>query len=340
MEESLVERKAELILGGDVRIPEGFRMPFRISRSTAGPGAGKSGAVFAFGGMRVKKGIVTSDGEFELVVEDGGYRITRGGKPFLDGVSIEPVIFHAPGQAFFNMDNRCIFRCIYCRSPNLGHGMRVSGEKMVSMIRGLPEDTTVSGIAITSGVADSVDGTVDGMIGCVSALHEAFPDLPIGVEPYVTEKSQIDAFRDAGASEMKMNVEAARQDIFAKTCPGLDYDLLFEMLGHAVSVFGRGMVASNVIVGLGETDEDIERALERLCSMGVVPGLRPLKAGPEELARISESIGTQAGADASRIVGLARLHKDILRKHGLGVSQFKTMCFACGCCDIVPFKDL
>jgi len=32
MEESLVRKKAELILGGDVRIPEGFRAPFRISK--------------------------------------------------------------------------------------------------------------------------------------------------------------------------------------------------------------------------------------------------------------------------------------------------------------------
>lgn len=340
MEEGLARKKAELILGGDVRIPEGFRMPFRISKSTAGPGAGKRGAVFAFGGTRVKKGIVTSDGDFELIVKEDGYSLNRDGRIFIDDVKIEPVVFHAPGQAFFNMDNRCIFRCIYCRSPNLENGSRVSGEKMVSMIRGLPEGTEIGGIAVTSGVVGKIGETVRDMVECVSVLHGEFPDLPIGVEPYVNEKSQIDAFCDAGVSEMKINVETARRDIFDLACPGLDQDALLEMLEYSVSVFGRGKVVSNIIVGLGETDEDVEKMMKKLCAIGVVPGLRPLKAGSEELVRISETLGTPAGADADRIVRLAKIQKRILAEHGLGTSQFKTMCFACGCCDLVPFKDL
>jgi biotin synthase-related radical SAM superfamily protein len=340
MEESLVRKKAELILGGDVRIPEGFRAPFRISKSTAGPGAGKRGVVFAFGGTRVKKGIVDSGGDFELIVKEEGYSLNRNGETFIDNVTIEPVIFHAPGQAFFNMDNRCIFRCIYCKSPNLEKGSRVSGEKMASMIRGLPEGTGIGGIAITSGVAGGIEETVRGMIECVSVLHKEFPNLPIGVEPYVNEKSQIEAFRNAGVSEMKINVETARKDIFDLACPGLDQDTLLEMLDHSVSVFGRGKVASNIIIGLGETDGDVEAMMERLCDMGVVPGLRPLKAGPEELLRISGILGAPAGTDAERVVSLAKTQKRILEEHGLDVSGFRTMCFACGCCDLVPFRDL
>lgn len=340
MEESLVRKKAELILGGDIRIPEGFRVPFRISRSTAGPGAGKRGVVFAFGGTRVKKGIVNSGGDFELVANDDGLSLTRGGDAFIDNVTMEPVVFHAPGQAFFNMDNRCIFRCVYCKSPNLENGSRVSGETMASMIRGLPDDADVGGIAVTSGVFGSVEDTVKDMIDCVSVLHREFPDLPIGAEPYVNDESQIDAFRDAGVTEMKINVEAARRDIFDRACPGLDQDIILRMLEHSVSVFGRGKVASNIIIGLGETDRDVEDMLERLCAMGVVPGLRPLKAGPEELMRISDTVGIPAGTDAERVIRLAKTQKRILMKHGLDISGFRTMCFACGCCDLVPFRDL
>lgn len=340
MEEGLVRKKAELILGGDVRIPDGFRIPFRISKSTAGPGAGKRGVVFAFGGTRVKKGIVSTGGDFELVVKDDGLSLNRDGALFIDDVTLEPVVFHAPGQAFFNMDNRCIFRCVYCKSPNLENGSRVSGETMASMIRGLPDGADVGGIAITSGVFGSVEDTVKDMIDCVSVLRKEFPDLPIGVEPYVTDKSQIEAFRDAGVTEMKINVEAARRDVFDRACPGLDQDIILKMLEHSVSVFGRGKVSSNIIIGLGETDEDVEAMMEGLCKMGVVPGLRPLKAGPEELVRISDAVNAPAGVDAERMIRLAETQKRILMRHGLDISGFRTMCFACGCCDLVPFRDL
>ena len=102
MEEDLIARKAELILGGPVRIPEGFEPPSRISRSTAGPGAGYGSLVFSFGGFRVKKPISSDRGDFELVAGDGGLSMTRGGEPFLDRVEIVPIVYHCPGQAFFN----------------------------------------------------------------------------------------------------------------------------------------------------------------------------------------------------------------------------------------------
>ena len=39
---AVAEKKAELLLGGPVRIPSDFRMPFLPSKSTAGPGAGSA----------------------------------------------------------------------------------------------------------------------------------------------------------------------------------------------------------------------------------------------------------------------------------------------------------
>ena len=82
MEEDLILAKAELISGGAVRLPKGYRPPVRFSRSTAGPGAGKRSLVFSFSGMRVKKAI-SDDGEFlydpsEMTISNPAIIVCRG----------------------------------------------------------------------------------------------------------------------------------------------------------------------------------------------------------------------------------------------------------------------
>lgn len=338
MEENL-RKKTRLILGGGIRVAGGTPMPFRLSRSTAGPGAGKASVVVSFDGYRIKKPI-TDDGEFLLSHNGSRYSLFLDGKPFLDEVALEPVVFHAPEQAFFNLDQRCVFDCAYCATPRLGKSVSkdLTPAKIVTMLKGAMESGNVKSFALTSGVASSVQETVDSMVECVKAVRESFPDLPIGVEPYVDSARQIDALRSAGADEIKINVEAASEEVFRKVCPKKEYSLAFDMLAHAVSVFGAGKVASNVIVGMGESDEDVRAVVERLASMGVCPGIRPLKVGDANRESLT-AVGIEPDMDADRLIRLAKMQKGAMADHGLSSNTFSSMCFECGCCDLVPFKD-
>ena len=74
-----------------------------------------------------------------------------------------------------------------------------------------------------------------------------------------------------------MNVETFDPEIFQKVCGELDLDWIMEALEHAVKVFGRGKVTTNIIFGLGESDRSILEGVERLAGMGIVPTLRPLR---------------------------------------------------------------
>lgn len=341
MEKDL-NRKARLILGGDVLIPKDFEIPVRISRSTAGPGAGKRSLVFAFDGMRVKKSISYDEGEFELRDDGGRLSIWNDGRVFIDEVRILPVVYHSPEQAFFNLDQRCIFRCVFCASPLLGVDATkdLTDDKIVSMIRSAERVSEIPSVALTSGVVGSVRETVDRMASCVRRLRREFPDKIIGVEPYVDSEEQIRQLKDAGADEIKINRETARDDIFRKVCPDLDRQRIFEMLEHSVRVFGKGHVASNVIYGMGESDDDVVGEMEMLASAGCIPGLRALKindANRENLVRI---LGELEPVTPERMVRLAEEQKIIMERHGLDTNTFRTMCFACQCCDIVPFRDL
>lgn len=341
MEEAL-RRKAVLTLGGAVRLPEGFELPVRMSHSTAGPGAGFGSAVFAFDGYRVKKTVSYDSGEFELVLgKRGRLSLTRRGRPFIPRVTIEPVVRHCPEQAFFNLDPRCMYRCAFCTSPLLdpSEDKHLSADRIMEMLDESVRTQDVRAVSITSGVVGSVEETVDRFVEVVSRVRAAYPDMPIGVEPYVSSREHIRMLKDAGADEIKLNLESPRRDVFARVCPDLDFDAVMGLLKDAVEIFGRGRVISNIIYGMGETDADLDVAMERLCSMGVLPGLRALRVNDMNRARLLEAgvRGEQVSPD--RAMRLAEMQKSSMRRHGLTTETSVTMCFACKCCDLVPFRD-
>ena len=336
MEEDLILAKATLASGGTVLIPKGYRVPVRISRSTAGPGAGSRSVVFSFGGMRVKKAISRESGEF--VFDPEKKTLSKDGAVVANDVSIIPVAFHCPEQAFFNLEQKCMFDCLFCSSPLLERDATkgLDAGKIVSMIR--ESKDKIDSIALTSGVKDSVEATVNRMVECVSRLHEEFPDKPIGVEPYVNTAEHIDRLHEAGASEIKINLETATDELFKVFCPSLDRDNIFDMLAHAVTVFGRGKVSSNIIIGLGETDEEVVQTVERLCSMGITPTIRGLRVGKYTSDMLSKN--NAKPPSPQRMIDIAKKVKQKLIEHNLDTRTFDTMCLRCTCCDLVPFIDL
>ncbi len=341
MEEDLIRRKAELILGGEVRVPSGHRLPVRISRSTAGPGAGSRGIVLSFHGMRVKKPICTEGGDFELVPVEDGLRLDRGGEPFIERVDLEPVIYHSPGQAFFNLDQRCEFHCLFCTSPSLGVEATkgLTPESIAEMVAEAAEREDFVSAALTSGVAGGIGETVERMARTVELIKGKVPWATVGTEPYVDSEEQLLRLRDAGADEMKINIETSDESIFRKVCPDLDRDLLHRMIEAAVDIFGRGKVSSNIIIGLGESDGSVVEEMERLAAMGCAPGLRPLKVNDSNHGPLEEALGPLPELDADRLLRLSREQKRVMDAHGLDSRTFSTMCFECGCCDLVPFRD-
>ena len=341
-DDETIRKKAILISGGGVKLPEGFDMPVRVSHSTAGPGAGSDAAVFAFGGVRVKKPISYTQGDFELRVEGESMSLTHKGEPFIDDVEIVPVARHCPGQAFFDLDPRCIYHCVFCGSPLLREEdfKNLDTEKIMDMLEETLAVQDLTAVSFTSGVVGSVEETVERLADVISETRRRLPGIPIGVEPYVTTREHIEALKAAGADEIKLNIQVARDDIFSKVCPDLDRQLIWRMLEASVGIFGRGKVLSNVIVGLGESDEDIREIVERLTSMGVVASLRAVRITKLNRQRLSDVLGDMGPVTPERLVRLATMHRQIMIDSGFTSMPSRTMCCECGCCDLVPFKDV
>ena len=233
------------------------------------------------------------------------------------------------------MSERCIFDCKFCPVPKL-QGKIKSDEEITQMVRDGLKSPELSAISITSGVWKTPDEEARKIAGVVKLIKREFGDrnVPIGVSIYATEGSS-ELLKEAGAEEVKYNIETVDREIFAKVCPGLSYDYIIRSLEHAVEVFGRNHVFSNILIGMGESDETVLEGMDMLASRGVIPILR--KTNPHPLRKDDINIEP---VSAARILKLAAEQRRIIEKHGLDTTKARTGCIPCTGCDITPVIDL
>ena len=322
------EIKAFLISIGSVSIDSSL-IPWSRG-STAGPGAGTSSVFFRSGKKRVRLSINKDSPLSILKVEgEGDVGVFYQGKELVRG-KLEPAPAHCPDQAFITLCERCVFDCKYCPVPKL-QGHVKSDEEVLSIIDEVLRTGNMKAISLTSGVETSIEGEVERVIKLLPALKKY--NVPIGVSVYPTEGCSR-KFYEAGASEVKYNVETMDREIFKKVCGDLSLDYILDRLREAVDVFGKNRVFSNFIIGLGESDDSVRDGIETLAQIGVIPVLRPVNPHP---LRAGDCFTERPSPE--RLLKLAKLEAEILQKYGLDPGLAKTMCPKCTGCDLVPFID-
>ncbi len=315
--------KARLLAAGAASL-SGEPAEKYIARSAAGPGAGGEGAVFfAMGGHRVKLALDPLS-FLEIVHRGGGVADLYFEGNLISGRLLEPG-FHCPDQAYITVTGSCVFQCRYCSVPHIG-GRRKTISEIVGMVESVRNH--ICAISITSGVLESIEEEEAYVLEVVKSLLPF--NLPVGVSIYPTEKTP-DLLKELGVAEVKFNLEAATPDLFRTMCPGLDYDRLWLVLDRSVELFGKNRVFSNIIVGLGETDEELEACVRKLVSHGVIPVLRPLNpvAGLAGMPRPT----------ADRLERVFAMHEEAIESAGLDTRMARTMCTSCTGCDLVPGRD-
>jgi biotin synthase-related radical SAM superfamily protein len=317
------ELKSRLLAAGSIRL-SGEPAEQYIARSAAGPGAGGKGAVFfAMGSHRVKLALDPLS-TIEIAHRGNGTADLYFDCNLIAGRLLEPG-FHCPDQAFITVTGSCIFRCRYCSVPKIG-GRRKSIEEIMGMVESVRQ--RIHSISITSGVLESIEEEEAYVLEVVK--HLAFFNLPVGVTIYPMEKTP-DRLKEIGVAEVKFNIEAATPELFSKMCPGLDYDRLWQVLDRSVQLFGKNRVFSNVIIGLGETDAEMEACIRKLTTHGVIPVLRPLNP-------VVDLAGTPRPT-AERLSHIFAVHGKALAELGLDPRLALTMCTNCAGCDLVPGRD-
>lgn len=315
--------KARLLEAGSAKIT-GEPADRYIARSAAGPGAGGEGAIFfAMGSHRVKLALNPTSA-VEVAHRGNGTADLYLDGQLVSGRLLEPGC-HCPEQAFITLSGSCIYQCRYCNVPKLG-GKRKSVDEVMQMVESVRH--RIHAIAITSGVRESIEEEEAYVLEVVK--HLAFFDLPIGVSIYPTETTP-ENLKALGVVEVKFNLETATPELFTKMCPGLSYDRIWNVLDKSVVLFGKNRVFSNVIIGLGETDDELETCIRKLTDHGIIPVLRPLNP-------VAEFSGTPRPS-AERLRKIFAMHQAALDHAGLDPTQSLTMCTTCAGCDLVPGRD-
>ncbi len=319
--------KAELISIGAIDIDTSLLG--RITIPTAGPGAGGRAFFFRSGKHRVRL-VVDPGSPLRAIKDNGEIVIMKGGKELVRG-TIEDELVHCPEQAYITMSEQCIYDCKFCPVPKL-KGKVKSTEELLALVEEAYSLGKMKGISITSGVEESPEKEVARAVELVKALRKY--NVPIGVSVYPTKDSSR-LLKEAGASEVKYNVETMDRELYEKYCKKPPLDFTLECLKDAVKIFGKNRVFTNFIVGLGETDETVEKYYEELAKMGVIPIIRAVGVHPLRFGEIEAERPTK-----ERLLRLAKMARRILDKYGLDASVSKTMCLPCTGCDLNPHVDL
>jgi biotin synthase len=106
------------------------------------------------------------------------------------------------------------------------------------------------------------------------SLREA-ADIPVSalISPTIMTRKDLEALRDAGVDKIGVAIDLATPELFdlyrgAGVGGPHTWDRYWRCLGEALEVFGPGMAGSHFMVGMGETEAQMCRAMQRVRDMG------------------------------------------------------------------------
>ncbi len=278
-----LETKALLLSVGTVQLSE----PCEGGRaSTAGPGAGGQ-SVFFQSGPHMARLSITESSPLRLERCTEGVAIFMDGREIARGRLAQPLL-HCPEQAYITVSERCVFDCKFCAVPKLSGGIK-SRQMVLQMVEEAARTGNLRAISLTSGVEVSPLHEAERVAAIVRELLRFRVPVGVSISPF-SGVNQI--LKDAGADEVKYNLECVDPQLFSRVCPGISYQEIMDALQEAVAIFGKNRVFTNIIVGLGESDENMRRSIDELTEMGIIPVLRavyphPLRAGEVAMQRPS-----------------------------------------------------
>jgi radical SAM protein (TIGR04043 family) len=193
----------------------------------------------------------------------------------------------------------------------------------------------VTQLVMTTGTSNGRDRGARHLARCTAAVHAAVPDLAIQVQcepPAPDDLGVIRELKEAGATAIGIHVESLDDDVRRRWMPGKatvpleQYDAAWR---EAVRVFGHNRVSTYLLVGLGESPDDLVAGAERLIAMGVYPFVVPYRPLRGTLAQEVDRWPAPSAELLSSVTGRVARH---LRVAGMRGADQGAGCAACGAC--------
>jgi len=268
---------------------------------------------------------------------DGTYVITDDNESLIiaENVYIEKAIVHAPEQIFFALYRNCSMGCKFCPLSKRIDNPHYSLERIYARIKAINIDQ-VKSIGITSAYPQSLSARdiVDEIIFLIEKLKQLVgTSIPIGVSVKSPSKDDLLRLKECGVREVRLNVEIFNDELSKRLMPHKYNQDILQSIASACEIFGKNFVSSNMLVGVGESDEDLINGVEALAALGAVATLYPydiVEGSFEQFARPS----------AGRLYNLSIAQKKMFDKYEIDPNNLLTMCCACAASHIFPGKDL
>ncbi len=179
---------------------------------------------------------------------------------------------------------RCTANCAFCPQARgsvgkLDHLSRVTWpdfetEDVVERLVKSQVRNQVQRVCVQSLNYKKVYDDVAGLVSLLSGRLE----VPISVSTKPLTANQLERLRAFGVDRVSIPLDCATDKIFRLVKGSgvggpYSWETHWRGLETALEIFGRGKVSTHVIVGLGETDEDLADILQRLVDLDVFPGL-------------------------------------------------------------------
>ncbi len=308
-----------------------------------------SSQVFIKLNRSVKVCLSTSDKSKYMISEDMDSIIEiKNGRTMIDGIKIVALtssLLHSPQQALFNLYKRCSRNCAFCPISFQKDNIEFMNADLFSKIIPQLKDIDLHGIGFTTGIPEG--WSEEKMVAEITAVIKTIKkcrgqNAYISAAPPPLKKSNIDKLKVSGLNEIRINIEAYNPKIFRMMCPDFVYEDNIRAILDSVQIFGRNKVSTNMIIGLGESDEDILKGVRFFARHGVFTTLSPLDVVPERKEHLRSLMGREPVRPAAkRLYDLAIKQKKIYDLYGITLNNgLRTMCSACGYCNIAPLIDL
>jgi biotin synthase len=115
------------------------------------------------------------------------------------------------------------------------------------------------------------------LLALVRAIKERI-NVPVSISCQPLSMENIRQLAEAGVERVGIPIDAATEKLFKKVKGAeaggpYNWENQFKLLSEAVNIFGKGKVSTHLIVGLGETEEEMVKIIQRCVDMGVLPAL-------------------------------------------------------------------
>jgi radical SAM protein (TIGR04043 family) len=179
-------------------------------------------------------------------------------------------------------------QCQYCSIPvSLEQGntiLRKTPDQFLQVLKAAQHEGCASHLTLTIGSPDRPDRGAQDYIDFVSRIRQE-SEVPIHVQLEPPKApGQLQALKAAGVDTVGIHLEIYDDALRKHYCPGkFAYASFFDYFNtwrNAVRIFGRGQVSTFILLGLGETPEQLHQGFKTTIEIGVIPVPVPCRPNP------------------------------------------------------------